>query len=351
MELRSAVAGQSLSEDSVVIVSAIVSTFNEERFIAQCLESLLQQRDIDEFEIIVVDGASSDGTVAAVESFPEYGSRIRLIENPRRLQVFALNLGCRAAKGKYVAAISAHTTYQPTHFHDCIRVLERTGADAVGPVQVATGSGPLGAAIAWCMSSPLGIGNARYRFTRREEEVDSVFSIFMPRTTFERMGGYDERIVLDEDGDFGFRLRAAGGRIVVSPAIEARYQVRGSLRALTRQMFGYGYWRRFTQLLHRQRVPLRVFAPPLLVAALIASLALTVTPLWTVSEIVPLAYLAYVFAGVVRAMRDGIGWAAAGCVAVVLPCMHVSYGLGYWRALLTPSHRVLPGRAHHSAAH
>jgi succinoglycan biosynthesis protein ExoA len=334
-----------------VIVSAIVSAYNEERFIAHCLKSLLQQRDVDEFEIIVVDGASSDGTVAAVRSFPEYGSRIRLIENPQRLQVFALNLGCRAARGKYIAAISAHTTYQPTHFSDCIRVLERTGADAVGPVQVATGNGPLGAAIAWCMSSPLGIGNARYRFTRHEEEVDSVFSIFMPRATFERMGGYDERIVLDEDGEFGYRLRAAGGRIVVSPAIEARYQVRGSLRALARQMFGYGYWRRFTQLLHRQRVPLRVFAPPLLVAALGISLALAPTRYRPIAAIVPLTYLAYVLAAMLRARRDGTGWATAGCVAVALPCMHVAYGLGYWRALLTPSRRVLPGRPRHSAAH
>jgi succinoglycan biosynthesis protein ExoA len=325
-----------------VIVSAIVSAYNEEHFIARCLESLLQQRGVDEFEIIVVDGASNDGTVAAVQSFPEYGSRIRLIENPLRLQVYALNLGGRAARGKYIAAISAHTVYQPTHFRDCIRVLQRTGADAVGPVQIATGSGPLGTAIAWCMSSPLGVGNARYRFTRCEEEVDSVFSIFMPRATFERMGGYDERIVLDEDGEFGYRLRAAGGRIVVSPAIEARYQVRGSLRALARQMFGYGYWRRFTQLLHRQRVPLRVFAPPLLVAALAISLGLAPTPSWPVAAIVPLTYLAYVLAAMLRARRDGIGWAAAACVAAALPCMHVAYGLGYWRALLTPSHRVLP---------
>lgn len=334
-----------------MIVSAIVSAYNEEWFIARCLESLLQQQDVDEFEIIVVDGASRDGTVAAVRSFAEYGSRIRLIENPRRLQVYALNLGCRAARGKYIAAISAHTTYQPTHFRDCIRVLERTGADAVGPVQVATGSGPLGTAIAWCMSSPFGIGNARYRFTRREEEVDSVFSIFMPRSTFERMGGYDERIVLDEDGEFGYRLRAAGGRIVVSPAIEARYQVRGSLRALARQMFGYGYWRRFTQLLHRQRVPLRVLVPPLLVAALAVSLALALTPYWAIATIVPAIYLAYVLAASFRALRDGIGWGAAGCVAVVLASMHVAYGLGYWRALLTPSRRVLPGTTRHSAVH
>jgi succinoglycan biosynthesis protein ExoA len=195
------------------------------------------------------------------------------------------------------------------------------------------------------MSSPLGIGDARYRFTRREEEVDSVFSIFMPRATFERMGGYDERIVLDEDGDFGYRLRAAGGRIVVSPSIEARYQVRGSLRALARQMFGYGYWRRFTQLLHRRRVPLRVFAPPLLVATLVISLTLAPTPYWAIAAIVPLTYLAYVIVAIRRARRDGMGWAAAACVGAVLPCMHIAYGLGYWRALLTPSRRVLPRAA------
>jgi succinoglycan biosynthesis protein ExoA len=334
-----------------MIVSAVVATYNEERFIVRCLESLLCQEGVDEFEIIVVDGASTDRTVAAVRALPEYGSRIRIVENPRRFQVYAWNLGCRAARGEYIAIISAHTTYQRTHFRDCIRILERTGADAVGPVQVATGKGSLGTAIAWCMSSPFGVGNARFRFAHREEEVDSVFSTFMRRETFERVGGYDERIVLDEDAEFSYRLRAAGGRIVVSPSIEARYQVRSSVRALALQMFGYGYWRRFTQMLHGQRVPLRIYAPPLFVAALAVSVALAPTPYRAIAAIVPLAYLVYVLTATLRARRDGIGWAAAGCVAAVLPCMHVAYGFGYWRALFTPSRQVLRGTPRRSGAH
>lgn len=172
--------------------------------------------------------------------------------------------------------------------------IQRTRADAVGPVQVPVGTTVLGKAIAWCMSSQFGVGNARFRFTRREEEVDSVYSMFLSRETLERLGGYDERVAFDEDDEFNYRLRAAGGRIVVSPVLRARYFVRNSLRAVHRQMFCYGYWRRFTRVLHPRQVPPRVYAPPTLVVCLVASVPLLLSPLWQLAFIVPFAYASFV---------------------------------------------------------
>jgi succinoglycan biosynthesis protein ExoA len=316
-----------------VKISAIVAPYNEERHIRHCLEALLRQELPDgDFEIIVVDGMSTDGTRAAVRSLPEFGKRIRLIENRRRLQVYALNLGVQAARGEYVAFISAHAEYSRDYFRSCLEVMHRTGATAVGGVQMPFGEGLLGRAIAWCMSTPYGMGNARYRYATKEEEVDSLFCAFMRRDVLEQLGGFDERFPYDEDSDLGYRIRSIGGKLIVSPAIGVRYHVRRSLSALSRQMFRYGYWRRFTQLMHPGRVPLRVYAPAALVAAVITCSALLATPLRPLSYAVGGVYLAFlVLAAVSSIPRARV---SALLVPAVLGTMHMSYGTGWWSGLL-----------------
>jgi succinoglycan biosynthesis protein ExoA len=331
-------------------ISAIIATFNEARHIERCLTDLLNQRGLgQDFEILVIDGGSVDCTANIVRSFAEFGTRIRLIENPRRFQVYAWNIGWRAARGEYIAFIGAHCAYDPDYLRGCLEAIARTGADAVGPVQVPLATSGIGSAIAWAMGSPFGVGNARFRFTRREEEVDSVFSMFLRRETLERLGGYDERVAFDEDGEFNYRLRSAGGRIVVCPTLGARYFVRNSLRGLARQMFCYGYWRRFTRVLHPQRVPLRVHAPPALLAALVGSIALSLTPFRFAAAMIPVVYAAFVAAAAISA-AGAIGPRCAAWIMLVLPCMHLSYGAGFWRALLTPSRRVLADRVSQSVA-
>lgn len=316
-------------------ITAVVPTYNEEKHIGRCLSSLLAQRGIDDCDIIVVDGNSRDKTLDVVRSFPDFGIRIRVLENPRRFQVFAWNLGCKAATTEYVAMISAHSEYGPDHFRLCLEALERAEADAIGPVQVAEGSGVLGKAIAWCMSTPFGIGNARFRFTDRQEEVDSVFSMILRRETFEQLGGYDERLAFDEDSEFSYRLRAAGGRILVTPASRVRYFVRESLKGLTRQMFCYGFYRRYTQLLHPQEIPPRVYAPPALIAGLLVSAILAFTSLRVLAGIVPALYLGFLLMGCASSWRKLSGRSAT-LVPVVLACMHLWYGAGFWRAMLSP---------------
>jgi GT2 family glycosyltransferase len=174
--------------------------------------------------------------------------------------------------------------------------------------------------------------------------------MFVPRATVQRLGGLDERITFDEDAEFSYRLRASGGRVVVTPGIETRYYVRNSLRALALQMMRYGYWRRFTRILHPQKAPLRIYAPPLLVGALATSLGLVIAGFPTLAAVVPMTYALFVIAAGLSAARSRIGIGTACCVALVLPCMHLSYGVGYWRALLTPARSVLCAKKRQRAA-
>jgi succinoglycan biosynthesis protein ExoA len=328
-----------------VAITAVVPTYNEEAHIGGCLLSLLAQRDLPGgLEILVVDGCSADRTADIVRSFPEYGTSIRLIQNPRRLQVYAWNLAMREAQGEYYAMIGAHAEYGPTYFADCLDVMKRTGAAAVGGVQRPYGESFLSGAIAYCMSSAMGMGNARFRYTKQEEETESVFAMFTRTQTLRNLGGFDESLPFDEDSDMNYRLRRSGGKIVVSPKIRVKYAVRRSLRALWKQMYRYGYWRRFTQLKHSGAVPLRVYAPAALVGALALSAACAAGRLWLPAAIVPVLYLGFIVSGALVAARS-LGPSAI-CVPVVLATMHAGYGVGYWKALAHTRSALLRKRAH-----
>jgi GT2 family glycosyltransferase len=284
-----------------------------------------------DIEILVVDGMSTDGTRDIVRSFPEYGSKIRIIENQRRLQVYAWNEALRAARGEYFAMIVAHAEYGTRYLASCLETMERTSADAVGGVQKPHGEGLLGRAIAWCMSSSFGMGNARFRYTKNEEESDSVFCIFTRRETLLEVGGYDERVPFDEDSELNYRLRAAGRKLVVSPKIEVRYHVRQSLRSLSKQMYRYGYWRRFTQIKHPRAVPPRVYAPAALLAGLLLSAGLAATPWRLLAAVIPSAYVGFLIAATsLSAKRAGL---AMFLVPVALVTMHGYYGGGWWAGL------------------
>jgi glycosyltransferase involved in cell wall biosynthesis len=315
-------------------ITAVIATYNEEAHIGPCLTSLLQQQGLDcDFEILVVDGMSTDRTVDIVRSFPEFGTKIRLLTNARRLHVHAWNLALRQSDGEFFAMIVAHAQYSPTYFATCLDVMHRTGAAAVGGVQRPCGKGLVGSAVAFCMGSPFGVGNARFRYTRLEEESDSVFSIFTRCETLRRVGGFDECIPFDEDSELSYRLRRSGGKIVTSPRIMVRYYVRESLKSLWKQMFRYGYWRHRTQLKHPRGVPLRVLAPPGLIAGLAFSAAIAGTHHHAVALIVPAAYAVFISAALLTALARIQG--AAFAVPFTLVTMHAAYGIGYWVALLT----------------
>jgi glycosyltransferase involved in cell wall biosynthesis len=313
------------------LVTAVVATYNEEKYIGKCLQDLLTQTKIDgDVEIFVVDGGSRDHTLEVVRSFPEFGRKIRLLPNPKQLQTFAWNIGLRAATGKYITLISAHTEYSEDYFETCIKALERTGAANVGGVQVPVGKGNLGKVIAWSMQSPFAIGNARFRYAPNEEFVNDVFTTFLEKAVLEAIGGYDEAFPVNEDGELNYRLRKAGYTILCSPNIRVRYHPRSSLRRLAQQLFRYGFWRRKTQLRHPDYVPLRVYAPPMLVLGLLLSVALYVGTGWWAALLVPALYVAFLSAGAVNALAKLKMPLALVLAPAVLFTIHISYGSGWW---------------------
>jgi len=316
---------------TVPLITAVVATYNEERHIRKSLTDLLNQRDVDgDVEILVVDGGSRDRTIDIIKSFPEFGSRIRLLRNPRRLQVYAWNIGIRHARGTYVTLLSAHVEYSPDFLQTSLETLERTGAANVGGVQTAVADGALGSVIAWAMQSPFGIGNSHIRQAQKPTFADHSFTFFLKKLTLEQLGGFDESFEVNEDCDLNYRLRKSGRTVYCTPDIKVKYHARSSLQGLARQMYRYGFWRRRTQLKHPEYVPWRVNVPPTLLAGLLVSAGLFAARQTAAALIVPCVYGAFLLIGAARAVAKLKRPFPLILAPIVLCTMHLSFGLGWW---------------------
>ncbi len=320
------------------MVSVIVPCRNEERFIGTCLNALATQTyPRARIEILVADGRSTDGTRRVVQRAAACDDRIRVLDNDGRSAASGLNRGIEAAVGSVIIRVDAHGAVASDFIEQNVRLLtNHPEAWSVGGPIVHRGSGSTGRAIALAMSHPFGVGTARHRFADYEGYVDSAAFPAYRRSTFDRVGIFDERFVRNQDDELSLRITRHGGRIFVSTAVRFTYRVRERFRGLFKQYLQYGYWKVAVMRKHGRPASLRVFAPLLLVGSLAASLmawslGLPITALVLAG---PAATYAVVNVGVslVVAPRVGVGTAARVPVAFVV--MHVGYGLGFAAALL-----------------
>jgi succinoglycan biosynthesis protein ExoA len=307
--------------------------YNEAEHIEGVVADVAAQDFEGELEFIVADGESTDGSAELLRAAAErHGVAVRLIDNPDRWVSHGLNAAVRAATGDLVVRIDCHSRYPSDYVRRCVEAAAETGADNVGGVLVAKGRTPTQRAVACAMSSPFGgIGWTRHDGHGERVEVDTVpFGAFRP-VAFDRAGLFDESLVRNQDDEFNFRLRQAGGRIVRDPSITLEYTPRGTFRGLYRQYYEYGRWKVPVMLKHRRILSLRSLAP----AALVASfLTLTVLSIVTHHALAFLlgelgAYTAGATLFGVRALRSRReSWRLLPRVVAVFPTIHLAYGLG-----------------------
>lgn len=107
----------------------------------------------------------------------------------------------------------------------------------------AVGETSIGKAIAIATSSPFGVGGGLFHYARRAGWVDTVYLGTYRRQVFEKIGGFDEELVRNQDDEFNFRLTQSGGKIWLDPSIHSVYYARASLRKLWRQYYQYGFYK------------------------------------------------------------------------------------------------------------
>lgn len=309
------------------LVSVVIPMRNESNHIRPCLDSVLaQDYPADRLEVLVVDGESDDDSLQVLAT---YGTRIRVLHNPRRVVPTAMNIGIRAARGEVIARVDGHTVLAPSYLRTGVEALRRTGADNVGGAMHAVGGGLMGDAIALAMSSRFGIG-AYFHFGTTEREADTVYMGMWPRKAFERMGLFDEELVRNQDDELNYRLRKLGGHIVLVPAMTSRYQNRQTVKALARQFFQYGVWKIRVLQKHPLQMSWRHFVPPAFVFALgiTSVMALTLDGGgWLLVGVCGAYGTALTLAA--GSVAHCHGWQNVGRVLVAFAVMHLSWGAGF----------------------
>lgn len=319
---------------------------DEEAYIEACIRSVqAQDWPRDRMEILVADGMSIDATREILSRLAAEDSRIRLIDNPARIQAAGLNECVRLARGEIIVRIDVHADYAPDFVLQCVAALDRSGADNVGGAARPRARTFFQRCVAAALESPLGIGGSRYRQRDAEGFVESVWPGAFRRSVFERVGLFDPRAVTNEDAELNQRIAASGGRVYLSREIVVHYYPRESPRALARQYFKYGQGRARTLLKHGRLLAWRPALPFLWLAG---ELALVAT--WPWHPFGPWSIAGYALATGAEAVRVVREVDARGdlprdkglftmplCTAVVwgiFPVLHVSHGAGFAAGLV-----------------
>jgi cellulose synthase/poly-beta-1,6-N-acetylglucosamine synthase-like glycosyltransferase len=296
-------------------VSVIIPARNAAATLADTLESVLAQDYAGGIEVIVADGSE---TVATGDLVRRRFPGVRVVPNPGHTTPCGLNCALRVARYPVVARCDAHAMLPAGYLTRAVGTLLRTGAANVGGRQNPVGDTIFERAVALGTTTPLGAGDARYRIGGGEGPVDTVYLGVFRRDALDAVGGFDETIPRNEDYDLNWRLHERGETVWFDPGLAVDYRPRGSLRALARQYFDYGRWKRVMLKRHPRSWRLRHVAAPLLLAALAASAWLGVAGV-LVSAVTPETGVMLIYA------------AAAGPLAYVLLLLAASAALGLRR--------------------
>jgi succinoglycan biosynthesis protein ExoA len=315
-------------------VSVVMPVLNEERHLAAAVQRVLDQDYPGELEVILAVGPSRDATRAIADRLGAGDARIRVVDNPAGRTPHALNLAVAAARHDVVVRVDGHGELTDGYIARAVQLLEETGAANVGGVMDAQGRSPFEQAVASAYTTRLGLGGSAFHLAGSPAgEVETVFLGVFRKEALEAVGGFDESLHRAQDWELNHRLRASGRRIWFSPELRVTYRPRSTLRALVKQMYDTGRWRREVVRRHPETASLRYLAAPVAVSGIAVGTTaglvgvLTGSRLLRVGFAAPLGYLTIVVGGALTAAP--MPPRARAWLPVVLAATHLSWGTGF----------------------
>jgi succinoglycan biosynthesis protein ExoA len=320
-----------------VKVSVLIPCRNEASHIEACLANVYSfVPPVGGFEVIVIDGMSTDGTRETLKTLQEHHKDLTVLDNPCKLVPHAMNIGIMHAKGEYIVRTDARCVHPKTYLVDLIDLIERTKAANVGGVLVPQGTTYIQRSIAHAYKSPIAMGGALRDRGEYVGETDAVYGGCFQKQRLLDIGLYDERMVRNQDDELSFRLRKQGGKVIQSGAIKVRYFPRKHFKQLFKQFLQYGYWKVLVLDKHPHQASWRHYAP----AALVLGLAgLGISSLFSSTGAVVL----YLFAGsylLVIALeslrvtvRTSLSLLPGVFIAII--CIHMGFGSGFLLGLVS----------------
>ncbi len=313
-------------------ISIIVPMRNEMAHIKECLDSLLRQRYEEKFyEVIVVDGRSSDGSSQIVRSMQSNHPNLLLLDNPSGITPIGMNLGISKARNNIIVIAGAHAIYSSEFLRNCVEKLRESGADVVGgPITTIPADYSLSAQLAAAvLSSPFGVGNSHFRTSLKEGYVDTVpFGAYRVEV-LKRVGVFNEKLLRNQDNDLAARIRSAGGKIYFSPAISAYYVPARSVGELLRQTYKKAQWHLFTLRQNTRALGLRHLTPAFFLILLTCLMAAAINGFWAKIALL-IVLFTYFILGFSFSLRERTQTDPVAILCFPLACLlfHLTYGIG-----------------------
>ncbi len=311
---------------------------NEERHLRAAVTRVLDQGYDGPFEVLLAVGPSSDRTRAIADDLAASHPAVRVLDNPTGFTPAGLNIAIAAARHDVIVRVDGHGELSPGYIDTAVRLLEETGAANVGGLMDAQGTTPLTEAIAAAYNSRVGLGGGGFHLASTPPgPADTVFLGVFRRDVLREIGGFDESLHRAQDWELNYRLRQAGHLVYFSPELRVVYRPRDSVRALAKQFFRTGQWRREVIRRHPDTASLRYLVAPLAVVGITSGIVLGLfglalrSKLLTLALLVPLSYAAFLAAA--TATMTNVTGRARARVPLVLAVMHLSWGAGFLRGL------------------
>lgn len=261
------------------MLSVICPIYNEEKYIEQCIDSILaQDYPKDDLEVIFADGMSTDRTREIVAEFTSKYPWIRLIDNPERIVPPALNKAILASKGSVIMRIDAHAEYPTNYFSTLTKSLTDLKADNVGGVceTLPINDTYTAKAIAAVLSSKFGMGNSAFRVgVAKIQQVDTVPFGCWPREIFDRIGLFDLDLTRNQDDEFNGRLIKNGGKIYLLPQVKIKYFARDKIKKVAKMFYQYGLFKPLVNKKLGMPATIRQFFPVVFVFGLVFGLIIS----------------------------------------------------------------------------
>ena len=317
------------------MLSVICPVYNEEKYISQCIESLLQQDyPKDDLEILFVDGMSNDKTREIIASYTHKYPFIKMLDNPKTIVPYAMNAGIKASKGEIIIRLDGHVEYPTNYFSALVKNLTELDADNVGAVceTLPCGSSSKELAIAEALCSSFGMGNSYFRIGCNEvRRVDTVPFGCFKREVFDKVGLYDNELIRNQDDELNGRIIKNGGKIYLIPSIVTKYYARDKISKVSKMFYQYGLYKPLVNKKLGSPTTIRQFFPLAFVLGLFIGAGLS-----CISFIVALLYatvlLLYLFLACSFTFKSIVKTGSWGLILYqpfIYFTIHVSYGWGY----------------------
>lgn len=312
-------------------VSIVVGVRNEEKYISECIESLLHvDYPNEKYEILIVDGMSNDNTQNIVKQYP-----VKLILNEKQNVAVARNLGVKEAKGDFIAFTDGDCKVDKSWLKMLVKGFMDASNDVAcvgGPNLVFDTDPTFARVVGYAQETLMGSGGSAqsHRYTKKQyvQSIANCNALYK-KSAIEEVGYFDEYFVMGQDGDLNHRMQKKGYRFWYVPDAKVWHHRRATLKSFAIRMFKYGAW--MAELFRKHRGLVRWYAllPPLAILFTIIALVSSIKYLLLVQILGLFVLMYFIFISITALQVIYKMKSMQGLLTfVVLPLQHVMYGLG-----------------------